>query len=108
MVLEGNLHRGVPMTHTDYVAKKKLGVKGLQAAWAVHGKRQRACTAQLAYDTRGSHNPQFYLHHMIHMGHRNTPVKVSLEYHFILFDPIPLNCENSRKFIKNGRNLLGA
>ena len=42
MVLEGHLHRGVLMADTDHVVKKKLGVKGPQAAWAVHGKRQNA------------------------------------------------------------------
>ena len=60
------------MTHRDHVVKKKVGVKGPQAAWAMHGKRQMPCTAQLADDPKGSLNPQFFLHHMIPMGHRNT------------------------------------
>ena len=78
------------MTHMDHVVKKQLGVKGPQAACMARDKMP--CTAQLAYDPRGSLNPQFFHHPTIHMGHRNTPVKVSLENHFILVDPFPWNC----------------
>ena len=43
---EENLHRGVPMTHTDHAVKKKLGVKRPQAAWAMYGKRQNNMRGQ--------------------------------------------------------------
>ena len=55
----------------------------------------------------GSLNPhQFFLHHMIHMGHRNTPVKVSLEYDFILFAPFLLNCVYKTQDPKIDQNAL--
>ena len=41
-------------------------------------------------------SPQFFLHHMIPMGHRNTSVKVFLAYNFILFDPFWVKCEQQQ------------
>ena len=72
------------MTLMNQFVRKKLGFKRPQAARAMHDKRKMPCMAQVADDPKGSLHPQFFLHQMIHMGHRTTPVQVSLVFNFIL------------------------
>ena len=59
---------------------------------------------------QGSLNPQFFLHHMIHMGHRNNSVKVLFVFNLIFNCPHLLKGEPTTnhhyKQLKTTKNLI--